>query len=133
MSDFLFAYGTLQPDLAPAEIAPAVATLMPVGEGLGQRFLYDLAGILGRALILYPKTENRRRFIELPEDSTIPAPLDAYEEFNPAAPERESYSFAFFESVDSASGGTLQCWVYIYNRNPGSAPVIPAEDFADAP
>jgi gamma-glutamylcyclotransferase (GGCT)/AIG2-like uncharacterized protein YtfP len=42
MSAYLFAYGTLQPGLAPPDVALLVARLMPIGEGLARGVLYDL-------------------------------------------------------------------------------------------
>ena len=84
MSDFLFAYGTLQPCHAPANVAPIVAQLIPIGEGFVNGVLYDLGGHPGA--VLNPSSQQRIFGIvyQLPEDESALAELDAYEEFNPA-------------------------------------------------
>jgi gamma-glutamylcyclotransferase (GGCT)/AIG2-like uncharacterized protein YtfP len=125
MSDYLFAYGTLQPGLAPAEIAPTVSKLLPIGEAFVNGILYDLGG--HPAAVLDPRLAQRIVGIvyQLREDASLLAELDDYEEFDPAAPESSPY-LRILHPVNLATGGTLQCWVYIYNRDPGSAPVIPS-------
>lgn len=124
MSAYLFTYGTLQPGLAPADVAPLVEKLKPIGEGSVCGLLYDLGGHPGA--IIDPSTDQKIKglVLELPKDEDLLPALDAYEEFNPAAPERSPF-LRILRPVELASGGTLDCWVYIYNRNPGSAPVIP--------
>ena len=128
MSDFLFAYGTLQPGFAPAEIASAVSQLLPVGEAFVHGVLYDLGGHPGAVL----DSSSQERIIgavyQLPEDASVLAELDAYEEFDPAAPESSAY-LRIFHHVTLAAGGALRCWVYVYNRDPASAPVIPGGRF----
>ena len=128
MSDFLFAYGTLQPGHAPAGIASAVEKLRPIGEASVNGVLYDLGGHPGA--VLDPSSQQRIIGIinQLPEDTSVLAEFDAYEEFDPAAPESSPY-LRVLHPVNLATGGTLQCWVYVYNRNPGSAPVIPGGKF----
>ena len=128
MSDFLFAYGTLQPGHAPAQIASAVEKLPPIGEASVNGVLYDLGGHPGA--VLDPSSQQRIIGIiyQLPEDTSVLAEFDAYEEFDPAAPESSPY-LRVLHPVSLATGGTLQCWVYVYNRNPGSAPVIPGGKF----
>jgi gamma-glutamylcyclotransferase (GGCT)/AIG2-like uncharacterized protein YtfP len=128
MSDFLFAYGTLQPGLAPAEIAPEVSKLLPVGEAFVHGLLYDLGGHPAAMLDASSNKKIIGIVYQLPEDSSVLAELDAYEEFNPAEPEISPY-LRILHPVDLATGGTLQCWVYVYNRDPGSAPIIPGGKF----
>jgi gamma-glutamylcyclotransferase (GGCT)/AIG2-like uncharacterized protein YtfP len=128
MSDFLFAYGTLLPGPAPAEIAPAVSKLLPVGEAFVHGVLYDLGGHPGAVLVASSHERIIGMVYQLPEDASVMAELDAYEEFDPAAPESSPY-LRILCPVNLATGGTLQCWVYVYNRDPGSAPVIPGGRF----
>ena len=68
MSEYLFAYGTLQPGLAPTKIARVAAKLRPVGEGFVRGVLYDLGGYPGAV----PDPNAKGRIIgtvmELPED-----------------------------------------------------------------
>ena len=99
----LFAYGTLQPGNAPAEIAPVVQKLRLVGEGFLFGKLYDLGSYPGAVIdpasawIIYGKV------YELPEDAQILHKLDAYE-----GPE-----YARIEQfVTLTAGGGVSCWVY---------------------
>jgi gamma-glutamylcyclotransferase (GGCT)/AIG2-like uncharacterized protein YtfP len=128
MSEFLFAYGTLQPGYAPAEIAPAVEKLLPVGDAFVHGVLYDLGGHPGAVLNSSSQERIFGTVYELPENASVLAELDSYEEFNPAAPENSPYLRRLCP-VNLATGGTLQCWVYVYNRDPASAPVIPGGKF----
>ncbi|HSZ17651.1 MAG TPA: gamma-glutamylcyclotransferase family protein, partial [Terracidiphilus sp.] len=79
MSQCLFAYGTLQPGIAPGEIVPVVEKLGTVGEGFAFGKLYDLgkypAAIFdpASAWIIYGTV------FELPEDAGVLGQLDAYE------------------------------------------------------
>lgn len=55
MSEYLFAYGTLQPGLAPAEIADVVAGFEIAGVGFVHGTLYDLGSFPGRcSMRLHP-------------------------------------------------------------------------------
>ena len=91
MSDFLFAYGTLQPGLAPAEIAPTVSKLLQVGEAFIHGLLYDLGGHPGAVLDSASQERIIGSIYQLPDDPTVLAQLDAYEEFDPAEPESSLY------------------------------------------
>jgi gamma-glutamylcyclotransferase (GGCT)/AIG2-like uncharacterized protein YtfP len=124
MSSYLFAYGSLQPGYVPGEMAHSVAKLMIIDRGYAKGALYDLGGYPGA--ILDPSSEQRIAGIvlRLPEDADLLRELDAYEEFDPDAPGSSPF-LRILRPIELASGGTLQCWVYVYNRDPGSAPVIP--------
>jgi gamma-glutamylcyclotransferase (GGCT)/AIG2-like uncharacterized protein YtfP len=123
MTQYLFAYGTLQPDLAPPEIAPLAAQLRPMGEGSVRGALYDLGGYPGA--VPDPMAEGRiaGTVMELPEDETVLRRLDAYEGFDPQAPE-ESEFVRVRQTVELTSGGTLECWIYVYNGETEIADVI---------
>ncbi len=128
MSAFLFVYGTLLPAHAPAEIAHAVSKLRPIGEGFVNGVLYDLGEYPG--VVLDPSSQHRRAgtVFQLPDDPSILRTLDAYEEFDPDAP-GSSLFLRVLHPVALAKGGTLQCWIYVYNRDPGSAPIFPDGKF----
>jgi gamma-glutamylcyclotransferase (GGCT)/AIG2-like uncharacterized protein YtfP len=123
MCAYLFAYGTLQPSLAHADVAPLIARLRTIGEGFARGVLYDLGSYPGAVFDISSQHSVVGTILELPTDPQCLRELDAYEEFDPAAPESSPY-LRILHPVDLAAGGTLQCWVYAYNRNPGSAPVI---------
>ena len=86
MPDILFIYGTLHPDRAPAEIAPVVRTLTPLGPATIRGTLLDLGAYPG--LILNPNgPEVAGHLFALPEPSAPAwALLDAYEDFRPDDP-----------------------------------------------
>jgi gamma-glutamylcyclotransferase (GGCT)/AIG2-like uncharacterized protein YtfP len=115
MSDYLFAYGTLQPGLAPTQVARVAAKLQPVGEGFVRGALYDLGGYPGA--VPDPKAPGRiaGAVMELPEDESVLKKLDAYEGFDPEAP-GESEFVRVRQAVELKTGGTVECWIYCYNR-----------------
>jgi len=128
MSDFLFVYGTLQPGLAPAEIAPVLAQLDLIGEASVNGVLYDIGSYPGAVLAAASQEKIIGAVYKLPEDATVLAALDAYEEFDPAAP-HSSLFLRVLHPIELATGGTLQCWVYVYNRDPGTRRVMPSGIF----
>jgi len=115
MSQYLFAYGTLQPGLAPTKIARVAAKLRPVGEGFVRGVLYDLGGYPGA--VADPDADGRiaGTVMELPEDEGVLAQLDRYEGFDPQAPETSEY-IREKQTVELKAGGTVGCWFYRYNR-----------------
>jgi gamma-glutamylcyclotransferase (GGCT)/AIG2-like uncharacterized protein YtfP len=124
MSSYLFAYGTLQPEFAPPAIVSVVAKLRPIGEGFANGVLYDLGGYPGA--VLDPSSEQRITGIvlQLPEDAIVLREIDAYEEYDAVALNTSQF-IRVLRPVVLATGGTLQCWIYVYNRNPGSARILP--------
>lgn len=129
MSTFLFTYGTLQPGLAPADMAAAVDTLQPVGEGWVRGVLYDLGEYPGAVLDDCSESRIYGRVFRLPEDAEVLRELDAYEEFYPEAPAASQFVRRRC-SVTLASGGELGCWIYVYNRETGFAQVLSSGRFA---
>ena len=123
MSQYLFVYGTLQPGLAPAKIAPLATKLRPVGEGFVRGVLCDLGGYPGA--VPDPKAKGRiaGTVMELLEDEGVLARLDAYEGFDPQAPETSEF-VRERQAVELKTGTTVECWFYRYNRKPRRAPVV---------
>lgn len=117
MSDHLFVYGTLQPGFAPPNIAEAVAKLLPVGRGFIYGELIELNGYPGA--VPDPKSKDRipGAVLELPGDTGILRQLDEYEGYDPEAPETSEF-VRVRQSVELSGGGTLECWMYRYNRAP---------------
>jgi gamma-glutamylcyclotransferase (GGCT)/AIG2-like uncharacterized protein YtfP len=115
----------LQPGFAPSEIAPVVERLWPIDEGFANGVLYDLGGCPGAVL----DSSSDRRIIgtvfQLPDVPSVLRDLDAYEEYDPAAPGSSPF-LRVLHPIVVAAGGTLQCWIYIYNRDPGSARILPS-------
>ncbi len=123
MIGYLFSYGTLQPGRAPAEIAPAVEKLRLVGNGFVRGVLYDLGEYPGAVLDSSAEGTIAGSVLELPEDEGILAELDEYEGFDPSAPQ-QSLFVRVPQPVTLASGGTLVCWIYVYNRETAGARVL---------
>jgi gamma-glutamylcyclotransferase (GGCT)/AIG2-like uncharacterized protein YtfP len=123
MSDHLFVYGTLQAGLGPPEIAHAVERLKPVGRATVRGVLYDFGHYPGA--VLDPSSERAisGMVLQLPADPSLLALLDKYEEFDSAAPETSQF-LRVRETITLESGRKLECWIYVYNRDTGSAPVL---------
>jgi gamma-glutamylcyclotransferase (GGCT)/AIG2-like uncharacterized protein YtfP len=128
MSQYLFAYGTLRPGLAPAHIADLAAKLRPMGEGHIRGKLYDLGGYPGAV----PDASATNRIVgtvmELPDDPEILRRLDAYEECDPLAPDTSEY-VRELQRVELATGGSLDCWFYRYNWKPDELRAIASGDW----
>lgn len=114
MSESVFIYGTLLPGAAPREIAEAAARLRFAGKGSVCGYLYDLGHYPGA--VLDPTAQQRiyGAVFTLPDDPAVLRALDAYEEFNPAAPELSQF-VRVRAVVALAEGGEMDCWIYVYN------------------
>jgi gamma-glutamylcyclotransferase (GGCT)/AIG2-like uncharacterized protein YtfP len=128
MSNLLFAYGTLLPGRAPGEIAAVVNRLRPVERGFVRGTLYDLGDYPGAVLDPTSPRMIVGTVLQLPDDAGFLHQLDAYEGFDPNAPE-ESLFLRVRHPVTVASGRTLQCWVYVYNRAPLRARIVAGGTF----
>ena len=115
MPDYLFAYGTLQPGLAPAEIAAIASKLRPVGEGFVCGEIFELNDYPGA--VPDPSSTNRitGTVLELPADKSVLRQLDAYEGYDPEAPHCSEF-VRLRQTVQLHGGGSLECWMYCYNR-----------------
>ena len=123
MSQYLFAYGTLQPGLAPTKIARVAAKLRPLGEGFVRGVLYDLGGYPGAVADPSAIGKIVGTVMELPEDGGVLEQLDRYEGFDPKAPETSEY-IREKQAVELKTGGTAECWFYRYNREPRDLPRV---------
>jgi gamma-glutamylcyclotransferase (GGCT)/AIG2-like uncharacterized protein YtfP len=132
MSDYLFAYGTLQPGLAPAKVAPLAAKLRPVGEGFVRGELYDLGSYPGALANPNLACKITGTVMQLPQDENILRQLDNYEGFDPRA--RETSEFVRERQVvELADGRSLECWFYRYNREPDETRVIASGTWRSKP
>jgi gamma-glutamylcyclotransferase (GGCT)/AIG2-like uncharacterized protein YtfP len=124
MSEYLFVYGTLQAGLAPSAMASVVRRLRLVGQGSVRGVLYDFGHYPGALLDAFSQSKVFGTVYELPEDGDVLHELDEYEEYDPASPAESQY-LRVLQPVLLATGMSLDCWVYIYNRSPGDAAIIP--------
>jgi len=119
---YLFAYGTLQSGLAPAEIALVMARLRLAGEGFLFGRLYDLGNYPGAVIDPASAWLVYGTVYELPEDDEILQRLDAYE---------GSEYVRIVQLVTLAAGGVLRCWVYDYRGRPSEERSIESGRWAE--
>lgn len=127
MSESLFVYGTLLPTHAPSEIASVVRRLRRVGAGHVQGRLYDFGDYPGAILDSSSGNVISGEVFNLQSRSVLPA-LDLYEGFDAHDPENS----LFIRTRSTATlldGREIECWVYVYNRDPGNAPLIVGGDY----
>lgn len=128
MKEHLFIYGTLLPEYASGEIADTIGRLRCTGKASVEGRLYDLGKYPGAILDSSSRMKVFGRVYELPDDRSVLQALDSYEEFDP----RHSDNSLFVRKQTTAvldDGRKVQCWIYVYNRNPGSAPLVSDGDY----
>jgi gamma-glutamylcyclotransferase (GGCT)/AIG2-like uncharacterized protein YtfP len=125
MTDYLFAYGTLQPGLVPASMSDVAAKLIPIGKGFVRGVFYDLGSYPGAVADPNSNSKIAGTVMELPDDEglahDILGQLDAYEGFDPRSPDSSEY-IREKQTVEVAEGRLLECWFYRYNL-----PVSPSQ------
>jgi gamma-glutamylcyclotransferase (GGCT)/AIG2-like uncharacterized protein YtfP len=122
MAEDLISYATLQPELAPAEIASLVSQLRPLGRASIPGILYDLGDYPG-AVGGNKNLKVWGQVFELPTDPGVLRQLDDYEEFSAAEIERSQFMRTECNATLD-NGRVIKVWVYVYNRDPSSAPRI---------
>lgn len=120
MNEYLFTYGTLQPGCAPGEIAGTMAMLQRVATGRVRGVLYDFGDYPGAVLDAAAATEIEGTVWALSQKSDTLRHLDAYEEFDSNAPECSLFR-RVLHPITLNSGKKLDCWIYVYNRDPAGA------------
>jgi gamma-glutamylcyclotransferase (GGCT)/AIG2-like uncharacterized protein YtfP len=130
MPEYLFSYGTLQPDLSPPEIVPLVRAFPCMGRAHVRGVLYDLGDYPGIVLGERGVKVWGQVFV-LPEDPGVLRRLDEYEEVD--LRNLACSQFIRTKCVSVLESGTeVETWIYAYNREPGSASVIPSGDYAQS-
>ena len=113
---YLFAYGTLQPRLAPPAIAAVVRRLRPAGRGWVGGSLYDLGDYPG-ATFGGTGSFVHGRIYRVP-DQLLWAELDQYEGVADGLFHRVRVT------VGLRSGRPLACWAYAYSGPSSDRPPI---------
>jgi len=126
MPEHLFVYGTLDPRIAPPAVRPAVERLARVGPARVRGRLLDLGAYPG--LILDPAGGDvHGTLFRLPQDPQVLERLDSYEGFDLREPQ------SLFARVEARAlvegGGKIDVWLYVYNQDPGPAPVIASGNY----
>jgi gamma-glutamylcyclotransferase (GGCT)/AIG2-like uncharacterized protein YtfP len=123
MKDYLFLYGTLMPNEADDEVADVIKRLRRVGAAYVRGRLYNLGEYPGGVIDLSANTSIRGELVELPAEKAVLDALDKYEEFDPSRPQKSLF-VRKRTKIKLANGRNVQGWMYVYNRNPGKAPII---------
>jgi gamma-glutamylcyclotransferase (GGCT)/AIG2-like uncharacterized protein YtfP len=123
MTAYLFVYGTLLPGCAPAEVASLATQLRPVCDGFVRGVLYDLGRYPGAVPDAAAHGKIIGTVMELPEETDVLRQLDAYEGYDPRAPEGSEF-VRERQTVEMSDGRTVDCWFYRYNGSAGEAPAI---------
>ncbi len=131
MNDYLFAYGTLAEDNAPAEIAGTVKELKCIGEGFISARLYDAGEYPAAVLSSRPADKVFGKIFEIPADGRVLERLDAYEGFDPDRP-RQSLFVRKRTAILRSNDKNLTGWVYEYNGNVKSLPQIKDGSYSNA-
>jgi gamma-glutamylcyclotransferase (GGCT)/AIG2-like uncharacterized protein YtfP len=129
MPTYLFVYGTLLPQRAPPQLRDDIARLKAVGTGLMPGRLYDLGDFPGAVDDCTLASGVVGRVFELPEDDALLQRLDAYEGYVPGDAQTSLF-VRETRPIELADGRKLECWVYLYNRDPGQAPLVPGGKYA---
>jgi gamma-glutamylcyclotransferase (GGCT)/AIG2-like uncharacterized protein YtfP len=128
MHEHLFVCGTLRSGFVPEEAAALMDRTSKVGEASVRGRLYDLGEF--PAAILDPDLDTKiiGEVYRLPDDDTTLAELDAYEGIDPQA-SGDSMFVRRRAEVTLDNGETLECWIYVYNWQIGSATLITSGDY----
>jgi len=131
MSEYLFLYGTLLPSNASGESPRIVRKLKRVGPATVRGRLYDFGDYPGAVLDRSAKTSIKGELFELPHDDSALKALDDYEEFN-RTDQKNSLFVRTRTVAELHDGSRLNAWVYVYNRDPGSARLIASGDYSES-
>jgi gamma-glutamylcyclotransferase (GGCT)/AIG2-like uncharacterized protein YtfP len=104
MAEYLFVYGTLHPERAPAEIADVVGRFAAPRRGT----------VLVRLDVERPTAVPGTVFL-LPDDPEVLKRLDAYEGFLPGDPPASLFLRQRVEAV-LEDGESIVCWIYTYSH-----------------
>jgi len=131
MSEHLFLYGTLLPGDATGETSQIVGGLKRVGLATVRGRLYDFGDYPGAVLDRSAKTSIKGELFELPNDDSALDALDDYEEFNRT--DQKNSLFVRTRTVARLHDGRrLDAWIYVYNRDPGTARLIASGDYSES-
>jgi gamma-glutamylcyclotransferase (GGCT)/AIG2-like uncharacterized protein YtfP len=129
MSQYLFVYGTLLPAQTPPELQELTRRLRFVSAGSMPGQLYDLGQYPGAVFDANSSSRVLGQVFELPDDPRLLAQLDEYEGCLPADPRGSLFSRQLLP-ITLEGGSVKMCWVYLYNRPLGQAPLIPSGDYS---
>jgi len=100
-----------------------VRQLRKIGPAHVRGRLFDLGEYPGAILDVNAETKIEGEVFELPTDPSVLAELDAYEGYELADPTRSLF-IRVKSSAQLSDGRDVESWIYVYNRDPGKAPLI---------
>lgn len=113
---------------APDEVKRLVSRLRPLGKASVRGRLYDLGEYPGAILDDKADSVIFGEVFELPDAPSLFKQLDSYEGFEPHYP--QSSLFLRERCTASLDGGReVECWIYTYNGDVNSAPLIPSGSY----
>jgi gamma-glutamylcyclotransferase (GGCT)/AIG2-like uncharacterized protein YtfP len=123
VSDLLFVYGTLLPEVAPDSIAPVLRRAIRRGAATVSGGLFDLGDFPAMSLDVDGIVHGELLSVRAPG---IWLRLDIYEGFNAAHPHRSLFrrQRCIVTRTEAGVVEQVDAWVYVYNRDPGTAPRI---------
>ena len=133
MSQYLFVYGTLLPDLMPDEQQVIVEKLQFFGNGWMPGLLYDLDVYPGAVFDKEAITRINGCIYRLHTDEALrQESLKALDDSEGFIPENHQHSLFIREqaTIETVDGSKVECWVYVYNQNLDNASLIPSGDYA---
>lgn len=123
MSEYIFLYGTLLPAQASGKLANLVNRLRRIGPATARGKLYDFGEYPGAVVESSGDAVIHGEVFELPSGTEGLTVLDRYEEFEPWKPETSLF-VRKKKDVKLGNGQIVKAWIYLYNRDPGDAPII---------
>jgi gamma-glutamylcyclotransferase (GGCT)/AIG2-like uncharacterized protein YtfP len=132
MSEYLFLYGTLKPNEAAVDVAKVVKSLRRVGTATVPGRLYDFGDYPGAITDCNSAKKIHGDVFELPVEAHASLhALDQYEEFDVNNPE-QSLFLRKKVSAKLFDGRELNCWMYVYNKEPGKARQITSGNYSQS-
>jgi len=129
MSEYLFLYGTLLPDDVAGEVTHIVRLFNQMGSAYVRGRLYDFGDYPGAILDPSSEMSIRGELVALPPNQTLIDELDKYEEFDSLNPDASLF-IRKRTKVMLANGESLEAWIYVYNKDPGDAPIVRGGDYS---
>ena len=127
MSEYVFVYGSLKPGFGGEEARKMVSLLRHVGSAKVAGRLYDFGEYCGAILDEARDEFVKGELLEIPTQSVL-RKLDQYEEYDPRG---SNISLFVRQRVQATlqTGEIVQAWIYVYNGEPGDAPIIKSGEY----
>jgi gamma-glutamylcyclotransferase (GGCT)/AIG2-like uncharacterized protein YtfP len=124
MPEYLFAYGTLRPRIAPIKVAHLVKKMRFMGGAYVHGRLYDMGSF--PAAVLDPDCNKKiwGEVFQLPDDEATLSGIDTYEGYDPQRPGSSLFVRVKYDVTLRKDKSKLGCWLYVYNWPVSASPEI---------